>query len=105
MHNPLKYPMRHNAWATLRLIDFCAGLSAEQLAATAPGTYGDILDTLQHLVGAEVWYRSLVSGLSHKRAWTRDAPPPLATLREHALANERFWDTLLSGAFDPERRV
>ena len=97
--------MRHNSWATLRLIDFCAGLGEEQLSATAPGTYGDIPDTLQHLVGAETWYRVLVSGRPPERRWTRDAPPPLATLRDQALSNQRFWDSLLSGAFDPERRV
>jgi len=47
---------RHNAWASLKLLDFCSGLSDEQLDATAEGTYGSIRDTLVHLIAAEVSY-------------------------------------------------
>ena len=52
----------HNAWANGKLLDFCAGLSAEQLDATAPGGFGSIRDTLQHMVGSEVSYVELVNG-------------------------------------------
>lgn len=41
---------RQNTWASLKLLDFCAGLSDEQLDATATGTYGSIRETLVHLV-------------------------------------------------------
>ncbi|MEX2373747.1 MAG: DinB family protein [Dehalococcoidia bacterium] len=44
---------RQNAWANLRLIDVCRGLTDEQLDATAPGAYGSVRSTLAHLVGAE----------------------------------------------------
>ena len=40
----------HNTWANLRLLDFCAGLSDEQLDASAPGTFGRACDTLVHIV-------------------------------------------------------
>ena len=40
----------HNTWANLRLLDFCAGLSDEQLDASAPGTFGRVRDTLVHIV-------------------------------------------------------
>jgi len=53
---------QHNAWANLKLLDFCAGLSAEQLAATAAGTYGAIRDTLNHIVQAEASYVARVNG-------------------------------------------
>ena len=43
----------HHVWATLQLIDACLALSDEQLATTVPGTYGSILDTMRHLVGAD----------------------------------------------------
>src|SRR5438309_314407 len=54
-------PLRHNSWATARLLEFCEGLPAEQLGATATGTYGTILSTLQHIVGAEGRYRLRLS--------------------------------------------
>ena len=46
----------HHVWATLRVLDACGGLSAEQLATNVPGTYGTLIDTLRHLVGADRWY-------------------------------------------------
>src|SRR2546425_13075778 len=44
---------RHNAWANRALLDACRELSKEQLGATAEGTYGSVLATLQHIVDAE----------------------------------------------------
>ena len=52
----------HNAWANLKLLDFCEGLSDEQLDATAIGCFGSIRDTLRHIVGAEVSYVERVNG-------------------------------------------
>jgi uncharacterized damage-inducible protein DinB len=46
----------HHIWATERLIDACAGLTEEQLASHAPGTYGSIINTLRHLVSSDRWY-------------------------------------------------
>src|SRR6185503_10028849 len=46
----------HHNWASLVVLDACAGLTDEQLIATVPGVYGSILDTLRHLVEADVWY-------------------------------------------------
>ena len=51
----------HHAWATLRLIEACAPLTEEQLATAVPGTYGSIIDTLRHLVGADRNYLTLLS--------------------------------------------
>ncbi len=53
----------HHVWATLTILDACAALTDEQLATTVPGTYGSILDTIRHLVGADRWYLfTLTSG-------------------------------------------
>ncbi len=46
----------HHSWASETLIDACAGLTAEQLAAPVPGTYGSIMDTLRHMVGSDSRY-------------------------------------------------
>jgi uncharacterized damage-inducible protein DinB len=53
---------RHNTWADLKLLDFCAGLGDDQLNATAVGTFGSIRDTLVHIVDAEVDYVNLAKG-------------------------------------------
>jgi uncharacterized damage-inducible protein DinB len=43
------------------MLDACAGLTNEQLAATVPGTYGSILDTFRHLVAADTSYLSVLT--------------------------------------------
>jgi uncharacterized damage-inducible protein DinB len=59
---PLDHVLRHNAWATATLLEFCRGLDPSTLEAAAPGTYGTLGGTLQHLVGAEQWYVRLLTG-------------------------------------------
>lgn len=58
----LDHVLRHNAWATATLLDFCRRLDPSKIEAAAPGTYGTLGGTLQHLVGAEQWYVQLVTG-------------------------------------------
>jgi uncharacterized damage-inducible protein DinB len=60
----LEDAVEHNVWATIRIIDACAALTAEQLETTVPGTYGSILATLRHTVGADCSYLALLSGAS-----------------------------------------
>ena len=52
----------HHVWATLRILDECRKLTPDQLATTVPGTYGSILDTARHLVGADASYLFVLSG-------------------------------------------
>ena len=74
---------RHNTWATLKMLDFCATLSDEQLDASAPGTFGSIRATLRHIVGAEASYVGRVTG---RRPAKPLGPgfPDFATLKEVA---------------------
>ena len=46
----------HHHWATIRLIDACLPLTQDQLATVVPGTFGTILDTMRHIVGADAGY-------------------------------------------------
>src|SRR5512145_2829604 len=46
----------HHLWATETLIDHLAGLPAERLDETIPGTYGSMVATLTHLVDADGRY-------------------------------------------------
>jgi uncharacterized damage-inducible protein DinB len=77
---------RHNLWANLRLLEQCAGLTADQLKSTTVGTYGSIQDTLQHIVTAERSYLSRIStGQPYRRP--KDAPPmTIAEMTESAQA-------------------
>ena len=52
----------HHMWATLQVMDVCADLGPDQLEATAPGTYGTILDTLRHIVAADSGYLFAMTG-------------------------------------------
>lgn len=62
MASSLVGPLRHASWATLRLIAFVRHLTPEQRAWTAPGTYGSIEQTLDHIVGAESYYVFRLTG-------------------------------------------
>jgi uncharacterized damage-inducible protein DinB len=85
--NPLVALFRHNTWATLRLLDACATLSEEQLAATVPGTRGTIRDTLVHIVGNEEHYAMMLTGQPLATPLPRGEWPGIAALREHAVAS------------------
>jgi uncharacterized damage-inducible protein DinB len=72
----------HHVWATITLIDVCAGLTPEQLASAVPGTYGSVIDTLRHLVAADASYLWTISGGQVERLDDEaEAAADLATLR------------------------
>ena len=91
---------RHHVWATFRLLDTCDRLTAEQLASAVPGTYGSIIDTLRHIVGADRSYLALLSGETIQRI-DEDAMT-LAELRAVMQADNPAWETVLAGAIDPD---
>jgi uncharacterized damage-inducible protein DinB len=90
----------HHAWATLRLVDTCLTLSPEQLARAVPGTYGSILQTMRHLVGAD---RSYLFALTGGRIGGIDADQmDLPALRAVMAENHAGWSSLLAQDLDPE---
>jgi uncharacterized damage-inducible protein DinB len=98
-------PLRHNSWATRELLAFCSRLDDGQLAATSPGTYGSILATLQHMIGAEGGYlRRLTGG---DPAWTTEPEETedLDELTRMAEDTAGLWESLVEGEFDPEARI
>jgi uncharacterized damage-inducible protein DinB len=48
--------LRHDVWATEKLIAHCRSLTEAQLELTAPGTYGTVRRTLEHIVAADTRY-------------------------------------------------
>jgi len=96
----LEDALAHHVWATLLIIDTCAELSPEQLDTTVPGTFGSIIDTVRHTVGADSWYLFRLAG---------DEYPPIEEdgmgLAELRAAMERFgpaWSAVLEANPDPD---
>jgi uncharacterized damage-inducible protein DinB len=75
---------RHNTWANLKLLDFCAGLTDEQLKTTAVGAYGSLRATLAHMIGAEVDYTCRVTGKAPPAWLFGDENPGFDVLKDTA---------------------
>lgn len=93
----------HHVWATVTLIDACLPLTDEQLETPAPGTYGAILDTMRHLVGADASYLWVVTG--GRTPEIAEAQMDLPALRDAMAANGHAWADLLERDPDPEADV
>ena len=100
MTSPLADAFGHHTWATLRVLDVCAELSPEQLATAVPGTYGSILDTLRHTVGADASYLFVLSG--GQRAAIDEDVMDVAELRREMEVDGEAWTSLVAGEIDPE---
>lgn len=74
----------HNAWANLRLLEFCERLSDEQLDSAVLGGYGSIRDTLWHILNAEVGYVERSIGSLPPRPLVAGQPLDFAQLKEVA---------------------
>lgn len=90
----------HHVWATLRVIDACAALTPDQLSSAVPGTYGSILDTLRHTVGADRSYLVLLSG--GEVAPIEEESMGLADLRAVMEANGPVWQAVVARDPDPD---
>ena len=90
----------HHVWATLRLIDACLVLSAEQMATAIPGTYGSILDTQRHLVGADASYLFVTSG--ERTPLIDEDHMSLPELRAEMEGHGTAWSRLLADDLDPD---
>jgi uncharacterized damage-inducible protein DinB len=90
----------HHVWATLRLLDVCLDLSPEQLDTAVPGTYGSILDTARHLVGADASYL-FVTSAGRTAAIDEDAMD-LSELRAAMQRHQDGWSQLVGGDLDPD---
>jgi uncharacterized damage-inducible protein DinB len=90
----------HHVWATLRLLDACLALSPQQLETAVEGTYGSILDTVRHTVGADCSYLFALTGGRIPRI---DADRmDLSELRATMEANGTAWTTVLAEDLDPD---
>jgi uncharacterized damage-inducible protein DinB len=93
----------HHVWATQQLIDACLGVAPERLEATASGTFGSIIETLRHLVGADAAYLFSLTG--GRRPLVNEKHLTLAELREVMEADGKAWAALLGESLDPDAIV
>jgi uncharacterized damage-inducible protein DinB len=93
----------HHVWATLRLMDACAELDPSQLETVAPGTYGSILDTMRHTVGADCGYLFVIS--EHQHQPIDEDSADMAALRTEMVAHGVAWAAILDDDPDPDRSL
>ena len=94
----------HHTWATLVLLDACAGLTEEQLATTVPGTYGSLIGTLRHTVGADAGYLELLAPGEVTKIDEEDALG-ITELRATMAACGEAWDRLAGRELDGTQEI
>lgn len=93
-------PFGHHVWATVRLIDACLALSREQLETDVPGTYGSIIGTVRHLVGADASYLFALTG--GRSPLIDEERMDLPALRAVMVGHGAAWASLLAHDPDPD---
>lgn len=91
---------RHNAWATKRLLSSCHALPPDKLMATAPGTYGSILATFNHLIYADANY--LPRPRINRPAWSANEQDvsDFGELEARVDETARLWEQYLVDPLD-----
>jgi uncharacterized damage-inducible protein DinB len=96
----------HHVWATLRVIGACEALTADQLETSVPGTFGSILATLRHTVGADSWYLFRTShGRTTPVEEDVETAMGLAELRALMESHGEVWPTVLADDLDPDEMI
>ena len=103
MAHALHDPVRHNAWATAQILEFCQGLDEETLNATVPGTYGTIIATLRHLIYCEIDSLDRLLGREPSDPWQLGATTGRDVLMGHAARLATDWEVFLASDVDSER--
>ncbi len=100
---PMLRQLRHDVWATKRLIQHCRSLTVDQLALTIPGTYGTIRRTLAHIVRADEGYLSGFGLVAEPFLEVGDATALDEIASRHAKVGEAVEGFFARGEFDPDR--
>lgn len=92
---------RHNNWATGRLLEFCRPLTEQQLATPGIGTYGGILETLDHIIRCDGSYAGRLAG--EKPDWTETTGAGFDELTRWNDEAGQLWEHIFFEPFDTER--
>lgn len=101
MNDLLLDSVRHNNWATRRLVAFCRdlGLAEERLTTADVGTFGGVLATLNHVITSDASYLRALLGKAP--AWLEDnGATDLESLARRAEETEKLWEELLAKPID-----
>jgi uncharacterized damage-inducible protein DinB len=99
----LKDAFGHHVWATIRLLEFCEELTSTQLETGALGTFGSIIGTLRHTVGADSGYLHALTGGQHPLTDVGSmGVAEMKTVIEH---NGAAWISLIGQDLDPDNDV
>jgi len=104
MASPLRDAFEHHIWATERLIDSFAALTPEQLATPAHPTFGTVLETLRHLVAADLWYLTFFP-VEQRTPLDEKAETSLDELRRVITKNGELWTEVLARVVDGDEDV
>lgn len=100
MAHALNDSVRHNAWATTQVLEFCRGLDEHILDETVPGTYGTIIATLRHTIACEIDSLDRLLGREPGNPWQAVTTAGLDVLMEHAALLATTWEEFLAGELD-----
>jgi uncharacterized damage-inducible protein DinB len=73
-HSILANIFRHHRWSNLVLIDFLSNLRQEQLELTVPGTFGNSIDTIRHLICGDADYVRIIPDVPRVPQCQPDGP-------------------------------
>lgn len=100
MH-PVLALFRRNAWASRKLLEFCAAQPPDVVRRVDADVYGSIEASFNHIVAAEARYLSRLCEFDQRG--NEDGPLPLAELAAPAAACAERWEELLRSDLDVER--
>jgi len=99
----LEAAFAHHVWATLRVVDACLDLGAEELETNVLGTRGPMFETLRHVVAGDTDDLFILTG---DRAFDIDVEPmSLAEARVVMERNGSGWAEFISRSLDPDAIV
>ena len=105
MNEALLDAFRHNSWATRQLLAACRSLATEQLTSPAMGSFGNILDTFNHIILSDAGYLRRLSGSAPAWVVDREESADLTELAARVDETERLWEQFLSEPIDAERML
>lgn len=65
---------RHHRWSNLTLINFLATLNEDQLQLSVPGTYGNSIDTIRHIISSDADYVRIIPDTPKVPQIAQDGP-------------------------------
>ena len=94
--------LRHNTWATKRLLESCRSLQDDQLSSAWIGTYGGILATFHHIIRAEAGYVSRILGIPRSALASSDSTD-FDVLDSPVEETAGLWEQYLAQPVDAEQ--